>query len=281
MSSKKRIAVLMTVFNRKDCTIRCLQYLSSQNYDREKYRIDVYLTNDGCTDGTPEAIIERFPEVRIIQGDGNLFWSGGMRKAWDAAAKEYDYDYYFWLNDDTYLYNFALKELLNSSNFHNNKAIIVGPTLSTDLKNTTYGIQMEPGGINPPSGVEKEGDTFNGNIVLIPAFVYHRIGNIDRHLKHAGGDTEYGRVAKEEGIKVIQTRMHLGECDQHERPAKWCDPEISLIDRFKFLNKPNGMPLDVLFYQVRRHFGLLKGIQVVITTITRCAFPRLWTAFKK
>lgn len=281
MNSKLKIAVLMTVFNRKDCTLRCLHNLYNQDYDREKYTIDIYLTNDGCTDGTPEAVTNEFPEVTIIQGNGNLFWAGGMRKAWETAAKEYDYDYYFWLNDDTYLYKFALQELLKSSNTHRDNAIIVGPTLSTDLKTTTYGIQMEPGGLNPPNGVEKEGDTFNGNIVLIPAFVYHSIGNIDRHLKHAGGDTEYGRVANEKGIKVIQTKMHLGECDQHDRPNKWCDPDVSFMDRFRFLNKPNGMPLDVLFYQVRRHFGLYKGVQVVITTIFRCAFPRLWNALKK
>ena len=47
----RTIAILMTVFNRKDTTIRCLADLNNQQYDRDTFHIDVYLTNDGCTDG--------------------------------------------------------------------------------------------------------------------------------------------------------------------------------------------------------------------------------------
>ena len=50
----KQIAVLLTVFNRKEKTLLCLKNLYQQTLPNE-YRIDIYLTNDGCTDGTPEA----------------------------------------------------------------------------------------------------------------------------------------------------------------------------------------------------------------------------------
>lgn len=66
------IAVLLTVFNRKDKTLKCLQHLFNQ-LPIEGYSIDVYLTDDGCTDGTPEAVKEQYPQVNIIHGDGNLF----------------------------------------------------------------------------------------------------------------------------------------------------------------------------------------------------------------
>lgn len=79
-----------------------------------KYRVDVYLTNDGCTDGTPEAIALQYPKVYIINGDGNLFWNRGMYTAWQEAAKK-DYDFYIWLNDDTILLPNALRILLDSS----------------------------------------------------------------------------------------------------------------------------------------------------------------------
>lgn len=49
------IAVLLTVHDRKNKTLRCLENLYKQvlpNY----LRLDIYLTDDGCTDGTPEAI---------------------------------------------------------------------------------------------------------------------------------------------------------------------------------------------------------------------------------
>ena len=60
----KRIAVLMTCHNRKAKTIRCLRNLYCQNIN-----LDIFLVNDGCTDGTEEFVAKEFPKVNIIEGD--------------------------------------------------------------------------------------------------------------------------------------------------------------------------------------------------------------------
>ena len=99
----KSIAVLLTVFNRKEKTLQCLGNLYKQ-LPIQGYSVDIYLTNDGCTDGTPEAIAQKFPEVNIIHSKGNLFWNRGMYTAWEEATKRKEYDYYLWLNDDTFIY---------------------------------------------------------------------------------------------------------------------------------------------------------------------------------
>ena len=99
----RSVAVIITVFNRKESTLNCLQTLKRQDI-LDSCKITVYLTDDGCTDGTPEAVRTEFPKVRIVQGDGTLFWNRGMYTAWETAAKEKDYDFYLWLNDDTYVY---------------------------------------------------------------------------------------------------------------------------------------------------------------------------------
>lgn len=127
------IAVLLTVHNRKAKTLECLQRLYAQ-LPLDGYQVDVYLTDDGCTDGTPEAVRQQFPQVHIIHGDGNLFWNRGMYTAWQEAAKK-DYDFYLWLNDDTFVYPDMLSALLHASQQKENKAIIVGPTQSADHKN--------------------------------------------------------------------------------------------------------------------------------------------------
>lgn len=80
------LAVLLTVHNRKTKTLKCLQQLYTQ-IPIKGYQVDVYLTDDGCTDGTPEAISQEFPQVHIIHGDGKLFWNRGMYTAWQEAAK--------------------------------------------------------------------------------------------------------------------------------------------------------------------------------------------------
>lgn len=85
---KKTVAVLLTVFNRKNVTIKGLETLfSAMKPVEDKYSFDVYMTNDGCTDGTPESVKQLYPHVNVIDGEGGLYWSGGMRKAWVNAAK--------------------------------------------------------------------------------------------------------------------------------------------------------------------------------------------------
>ena len=103
-------AVLLTVFNRKDKTLQCLSQLFDQ-LPVEDIQIDVFLTDDGCTDGTAEAVENLFPSVHILEGSGDLFWNRGMLMAWKAAADARDYDAYLWLNDDTFLYEGTLTSL--------------------------------------------------------------------------------------------------------------------------------------------------------------------------
>ena len=77
----KSIAVLLTVFNRKDKTLQSLERLYKL-LPLDDIQVDVYLTDDGCTDGTPEALTEYFPQVNIIHAKGHLFWNRGMWTAW-------------------------------------------------------------------------------------------------------------------------------------------------------------------------------------------------------
>ena len=70
---KKTVAVLLTVFNRKEVTLRGLDTLYAAMKPVEgEYSFDVFMTDDGCTDGTPEAVKERFPENRIRQSRCNV-----------------------------------------------------------------------------------------------------------------------------------------------------------------------------------------------------------------
>ena len=115
-----KIAALLTCFNRKDKTLACLQSLFRILPD-----VDVYVTNDGCTDGTPESIRMLFPLVKIIEGTGNLFWSRGMHRSWSEAIKG-NYDFYLWLNDDIELYPDFFDELMTFYKIGGNDSVIVG-----------------------------------------------------------------------------------------------------------------------------------------------------------
>lgn len=270
----KHIAVLLTVHNRKEKTLWCLHNLFGQE-PVEGYAIDVWLTDDGCTDGTPEAIVQQWSDVHIVRGNGNLYWNRGMYTAWQAAAAYRDYDYYLWLNDDTFTYPFMLKELCMAAEEIGENAIIVGATHDSTHSMITYG-GWKGKKIPLPDGSLQPVDFFNGNIVLIPQSVYCRLGNLDYYFTHSKGDFDYGMRAKKAGIKIYQVGRVLGECDLHESLDKWCDPAIPLSQRWKMLRRPNGMPPKETFHLERRHYGLFTASFHYITIYLRCVCPRLW-----
>ena len=275
----KTLAVLLTVHNRRDKTLECLQLLYIQ-LPMESYQVDVYLTDDGSTDGTPEAVKEQFPDVHIINGNGNLFWNRGMYTAWQEAAKK-DYDFYLWLNDDTYVYSNMLCALLKASSVKKDMAIIVGATLSLDRKKITYGGRLVNGKIPTPDGILTSVQYFNGNIVLVPRYVYNKLGNLDYYFTHSKGDFDYGLRALKAGIEMYQVGECLGECDIHETLDKWCNPEVPFVQRWKMLNRPNGMPPKETFHLERRHRGLFIAIFHYITIHIRCMFPNIWIRINK
>ena len=275
---KAKIAVIMTVHNRRDTTVECLKRLYQQN-NIDDINLDVYLTDDGCTDGTPEAIREHFPSVNIIQGDGTLFWNRGMYMAWKEAAKK-DYDYYLWLNDDTILYDYAIAELIQISKKYNNVCNIVGSCQFIDHRGVSYG-----GFINDrvltPTGKPEKVDYFNGNIVLVPDYVYQRLGNVDYYFRHCHGDTDYGFRATENGIENYVVGEYLGECDRNEKIRKCWDPNIPIIERFKDLYKPTGYPPNEAFYFQKKHYGLIISLFHLITLYLRVLFPIIWFKLDK
>lgn len=274
------LAVLLTVHNRKEATLRCLRNLQTQQLS-EGVLLDVYLTNDGCTDGTPEAVKAEFPEVKMVQGNGHLFWNRGMHTAWEAAAHSADYDGYIWLNDDTFVYPQMVAKLLEASALHQHQAIIVGPTQSLDHTKTTYGGRPASGKIAPVNGQEAAITHFNGNIVFVPLKVYSVLGNLDPYFAHSKGDFDYGLRAKKKGIPMFQVGEHLGECDEHPTLDKWCNPETPFLQRCKLLYRPNGMPPHETFHLERRHCGFFTALFHFVTVHVRCVVPGLWVKLKK
>ena len=94
MLNMKSVAILLTVHNRKEKTYKCLNSVYKNIGKITEYDFDVYLTDDGSTDGTYTMVKENFSKVKVIKGNGNLFWCRGMYVAWKEACNTKDYDYY-------------------------------------------------------------------------------------------------------------------------------------------------------------------------------------------
>lgn len=269
------LAILLTVYNRKSCTLKCLQQISSQELKGFDIAIDIYIVDGGSNDGTVEAVRNLFPDVHIKVKDG-VYWNRGMYAAWEWASSVREYDFYLWLNDDTFIYPFCISSLLEESLRSKDKAIIVGATVDTEISSKqTYGGRMT-NGLFPTLGITSEIHHFNGNIVLIPVAVYNVLGNLDFYFQHSKGDFDYGMRALAVGIKMYQAAQALGECDIHPSLDQWCNPEFPFPERWKAMNQPNGMPPNETFYLERKHIGLISASFHWLTIHIRCMFPSLW-----
>jgi GT2 family glycosyltransferase len=110
----KNVYIIIPVHNRKNLTLQCLEQLKNQNL---LISCNVVLVDDGSTDGTKETVAEDYPEVNLLLGDGNLWWTGaivlGMEYAVENAA-----ELIIWLNDDCILESQALKTLIEFLETH-------------------------------------------------------------------------------------------------------------------------------------------------------------------
>lgn len=271
---KSELAALITCYNRREKTISCLQSLYNCNLP-ENYTLSVFLVDDGSSDGTSEAVNKSFPQVTVIQGNGNLFWNRGMHLAWETASKKKIFDYYLWVNDDVVLFENAIINLFKTAPDKN--SIVVGTTCSRDKHETTYGGFDLKGNLISPNGSPQTCNEFNGNLVLIPNNVFNQVGNLDPVFHHAIGDFDYSLRAKKKGIKSYITSEYSGICETHKSLPEWCLPEISVKKRFKVLYSPLGNSHPYYFFRFeRRHFGIVTAIKHYLSIHLRASFPKLW-----
>lgn len=114
------IYVLVAVHGRREITRRFLEALKRQSVSDFK----IVLVDDGSSDGTGEMLGRDFPEVQILRGNGNLWWTGSMRKGVDwileRAAPE---DYVICANNDQIPKEDAIETLVRESR-ENGDAIV-------------------------------------------------------------------------------------------------------------------------------------------------------------
>ena len=273
-----KISVLLTCHNRKEKTLICLRKLFEQ--DVRNVEFDVFLVDDGCTDGTAEAVREEFPKIHIIQGDGSLFWNRGMCLAWEEARKNGAHDAVLWLNDDTLLYPNAVQTLVDLS-LQYPCANIIATIKETNGDRLSYGGYINDT-IVVPDGTFKTCDKFNGNCVLIPVAVSNKIGYLDPYYRHSKGDSDYAIRSNLAGIKNIVAPV-LGICDRNSPEPIWNKGNI--VQRFKKLYSPLGKnPFEI--YHIKRKtsfWGAIYGfVYIHIRLLATFIIPqKLFNKFRK
>lgn len=261
-----RIAVLMTCHNRREKTLASLEAVERQQ-GPVGMMLRLFLVDDGSSDGTGEAVGERYPDAVVLYGDGQLYWCGGMRMAFGEAMKG-DFDYYLWLNDDTILEPTALSTLLEvgagSSDQGMDAHIVVGSVMDPVTGKLTYGGVTRCSKWHPfryrlvqPTYAPRPCETMNGNCVLISRSAARVVGNMDKAFVHAFGDYDYGLRAQRKGCSLWVAPGFVGACVRDHDRLKWRDASVPLRERWACVMSVKGMPPRQLLVYARRYGGKL------------------------
>lgn len=273
-----KIAILITCHNRRQKTLRCLQALFESRLPGDA-GLHVLLVDDGCNDGTGNAVRDKYPQVEVLQGDGNLYWNGGMRKAF-AEALERGFDHYLWLNDDTYLYPEALTTLLTVAAEREQSggaAVVVGSTQATSDGPVNHGgiakWRRLDSKLVVPQEVPVACETMYGNCVLIPDKIARRVGNLDPAFTHSIGDVDYGLRVGQAGFAILVMPGFAGTCEANPVSGTLNDASLSLKLRFEKLLGPKGLPFKPWLIFLWRHFGFV-GLAYWVWTYVK--LPLTW-----
>ena len=205
------VEIVSPVHNRREITLQCLRSLARIN--RRHLKVHIIIIDDGSTDGTSEAIETHFPEVEVIRGDGNLWFTAGSNLGFERALT-YHPDYILLINDDTVFDENFLVYLVECAEA-NPRSAIGGVLLLWDVPHKVF--QVAPkfdvwyGGWRhlyqqtvwtlPEKPFEV--DFIAGNCILFPVEVFRQIGLMNARQFPHYADAEFTPRLKKNGWKLL------------------------------------------------------------------------------
>lgn len=279
---KNSIAILITVFNRKEKTLACLRSVYAQGHITD-YDVNIFVVDGGSKDGTPEAIKSEFPDVHVSVHNG-LYWAGGMRQAWrDALTYRDGYDYFWLLNDDTMLYDICLESLIEMER-EVPDGIYVGATFDPMTKKCSYsGIQLFNRDFSKgiriiPNGHCQDLDMANANIMLVTRHAYGILGPLCSVYTHGIADYDYTLRAHDKGIRVVLSPGYCGDC-LYDHGDNWLLQSTSLNARISYLFSPKGLAYDEYLHWIKVFFPK-EFHRARFKLWLKTLFPIIWQCLK-
>lgn len=252
------IAVLITVFNRKLKTLKCLDSLRRTIPPSGTISIKVFLTDDGSTDGTADAIrSEKYPfEIVILPGTGSLYWNGGMINSWKAAMDDGNWDGYLWLNNDSEVLPEFWEDVLSAEDYCRRKygkgGIYIGSTKDPVTGEFTYGglvylnkFTLIDRMVHPDGKNFQLCEAAHGNITYVSSDVVKHQGIFCEKYYHGVSDHDYSYLAHKAGFPVLVLPRYGGYCENdHPKDGGWPALfQLPLKERLVVIKSPFGLNL--------------------------------------
>jgi GT2 family glycosyltransferase len=200
--------MVVPIFNGIKDTIEFLQSVSNITYNN----YEIVIVDDGSTDGSGQIILEKYPYVHVLKGDGNLWWAGatnlGVRDALTQGT-----DFILTINNDNEVSQNFLDCLVESA-LKNPGCIIKSVGYDYEERGNICsfggeivwwkgGIEQVSSGINLHDRIV-EVSLANGNSTLFPIKVFSDVGLFDEiNCPQYHADSELLLKARQQGYRIL------------------------------------------------------------------------------
>lgn len=210
------INVIIPVHNRVNYTVACITSLKKQDCASN---LKIFLVDDGSTDNTRDIVSKKFPEIKIFDGDGSLFWGGavnfGVKEVLKNSNKN---DWVLLVNNDVEFSPDAISKLIKISEIYERRAILGAISVSFSDQKTIIksGTIVNNWFLNITSHVflglniknldnkrHVEVDFLTGRCLLHPVEIFYKVEYDSKKFPHYGADDEFSMRVKKYGYKTI------------------------------------------------------------------------------
>ena len=202
------ISIVIPVHNRKKFTFECLNALRNQTRAADR----LIVVDDGSTDGTAEMLRDEFPDVRVVRGDGNLFWTAAINLG-IAEALAAGTQFVLTLNNDTVASPDLIEKMMSAASLRPNallgaldidaisgKPYYGGEIFNWKKSQSQFLLDILPA--HQHHGLH-EVSLFPGRGLLIPRIVFDTIGLFDeKELPHYMADYDFTLRARRSGFHI-------------------------------------------------------------------------------
>lgn len=206
-----RVLVIVVHWNGLEHTERCLTSLAALDYPSA----DLLVVDNGSTDGSGEALAERFPDVPLLRLPANQLYAGGANTGLRLALAR-GYDHAVILNNDTEAEPDLVTRLVEMAG--SAAAIgLVGPKIlyleHPDLIWSAggkidywrglfhhHGLRRPDG---PPYDIERDVDYLTGCCILVTRQALIDVGYLDESYAMYSEDADWCVRARRQGYRVV------------------------------------------------------------------------------
>jgi len=253
-----KVVIVIPTHNRKSFLEKCLDSIIEQTYTNYK----VIVVNDGSTDGTNDILDNSFPEIRVIHGDGNWWWTRSVNEG-IRVAFQYEPNYILLLNDDVILHNNYLSNMIRAAN--DNPLCLIGSAskdvitkeynyigVNADWKRVRRKVLIDLYDRNRMPEYIKV-NMLPGRGLFIPIEVFQMIGFFDeKNFPQANADADFSMRANKKGYGlIVSTRAYLFSYTE-DGPDKYYESKYNIENFFKRLYEKRSK--QNLYYLLKFNF---------------------------